>query len=59
MRVDAMRQIRDARGLPAILELAERGKASWQIGVHAARDLLSEEELQEASAARAPASTGR
>jgi hypothetical protein len=47
MRVDAMRQIRDARGLPAILELAERGKASWQIGVHAARDLLSEEELQE------------
>jgi hypothetical protein len=47
MRVDAMREIRDQRGLPAILELADRGKASWQIGVHAARDLLSEEEFQE------------
>ncbi|MEA2758744.1 MAG: hypothetical protein QOH65_1357, partial [Methylobacteriaceae bacterium] len=47
MRVDAIREIRDERGLPAILELAERGKASWQIGLHAARDLLSEEELQE------------
>lgn len=47
MRVDAMREVRDQRGLSALLELAERGKASWQVGVHAARDLLSETELVE------------
>jgi addiction module HigA family antidote len=47
LRIDAMREIRDARDLAGLLELAERGNASWQIGVHAARDLLSEEELQE------------
>lgn len=47
MRVDAMREIRDQRGLPALLELAQRGKASWQVGVHAACDLLSDAELVE------------
>jgi len=47
MRVDAMREIRDQCGLLALLELAERGKASWQVGVHAARDLLSETDLVE------------
>lgn len=47
LRIDAMRDIRDKRGLIGVLELAERGKASWQIGNLAARDLLSEKELQE------------
>lgn len=45
MRVDAMREIRDQRGLPALLELAERGKASWHVGFLAARDLLLGAEL--------------
>lgn len=45
MRVDAMREIRDQRGVGALLELAKRGNASWQVGIHAARDLLSEAEL--------------
>jgi hypothetical protein len=47
MRVAAMREIRDQCGVAGLLELAERGKASWQIGALAAIDLLSEEELQE------------
>ena len=47
LRVAAMHEIRDARGLAGLLELAERGKASSQIGVLAAHDLLSEQELQE------------
>ncbi len=47
MRVDALREIHDQRGLPALLELAERGKASWQVGYLAARDLLSETKLVE------------
>lgn len=47
MRVDAMREIHDEHGAAGLLELAERGNASWQIGMHAARDLLSEKELQE------------
>jgi len=47
MRIDALREIHHQRGLPALLELAERGKASWQIGFYAARDLLSETELVE------------
>jgi addiction module HigA family antidote len=47
MRVDAMRKIRDQRGFGGLLEIAERGKASWQIGVLAAKDLLSEAELQD------------
>ena len=47
MRVNAMREVRDQRGIGGLLELAQRGRASWQIGIHAAKDLLSEEELQE------------
>ena len=47
LRVAAMHEIRDARGLAGLLELAEHGKASSQIGVLAAHDLLSEQELQE------------
>lgn len=47
MRVDAMREIRDQRGLRSLLELAERGQAPRVIGMHAARDLLSESELVE------------
>jgi len=46
LRVDAMREIHSQDGFAGLLELAERGKASWQIGVLAAKDLLSEQELQ-------------
>lgn len=46
MRVDALGEIRDQGGVAGLLELAERGKASWQIGMLAATDLLSEHELQ-------------
>ncbi len=46
-RVDAMRDIRAGRGLPGLLELAESGNAAWWVGVHAARDLLPENELVE------------
>ncbi len=47
MRVDAMREILDQRGFAGLLEMAERGGASWQIGALAANDLLSEKELNE------------
>jgi len=46
-RVEAMREIQKTRSLPGLLELAERGNAAWWVGVHAARDLLSEMELVE------------
>lgn len=46
LRVDAMREVRDERGLAGLLELAQQGNVSWQVGAHAARDLLSEKELQ-------------
>jgi hypothetical protein len=42
LRIDAIRQIRDQCGLPALLELAQRGKAAWLIGFYTARDILSE-----------------
>ena len=45
MRVDAVREIFDQRGISGILELAERGKASWQIGVLSSKELLSETAL--------------
>jgi hypothetical protein len=45
MRVDALREIHDHRGISALLEFAERGKASSLVGFYAARDLLSEAEL--------------
>ena len=47
MRVDAMREIRDQRGLSALLELSRRGRASLQIGILAASDLLTEAETVE------------
>jgi addiction module HigA family antidote len=47
LRVEALREVRKAHGLPALLELAKRGNASWEVGIHAARDLLPESELIE------------
>ena len=46
-RIDALREIMAERGLPGILQLSERGNASWVIGILAARTVLSEQELQE------------
>jgi addiction module HigA family antidote len=46
-RIEALREIMAQRGLAGILELSERGKASWVIGVLAASAVLSEQELQE------------
>ncbi|MEY9124252.1 HigA family addiction module antitoxin [Bradyrhizobium yuanmingense] len=46
LRAEALREIREQRGLGAFLELAERGNAAWVIGVVAA-SLLSQQELQE------------
>lgn len=47
LRIEALREIFVHRGLVGILELSERGKASWVIGALAASDVLSEQELQE------------
>lgn len=47
LRVEAMREVYKARGFSGLIELSERGKAAWWVGVHAARDLLSEAELVE------------
>jgi addiction module HigA family antidote len=47
LRTEALREILAQRGLAGILELSERGKASWVIGVLAASAVLSEHELQE------------
>jgi hypothetical protein len=46
-RIEAMREVREEYGFVGLLELAERGKTSWQIGGLAAKDLLSEKELEE------------
>lgn len=46
LRLTAMREILHQRGTDGLIDLAERGKASWQIGVLAARDLYSEEDLR-------------
>jgi addiction module HigA family antidote len=46
-RVEAMREVREHYGFAGLLELAERGKTSGQIGWHAAKDVLSEQELEE------------
>jgi addiction module HigA family antidote len=47
LRADALREVLEQRGLSAILELAQRGKAAWVIGVVAASAVLSETEVQE------------
>jgi addiction module HigA family antidote len=46
LRTEALREILVQRGLAGILDLSERGKASWEIGVLAASVVLSEQELQ-------------
>ena len=46
-RTAALRAILMQRGLTGILELSERGKASWTIGVLVASTVLSEQEVQE------------
>src|SRR5262249_43413145 len=45
LRIEALREVLAQRGLPGILELSERGKASWVIAVLAATHVLSEQEL--------------
>ncbi len=47
MRIAAMQEIFNLRGIPGIMALAEQGKVPGQIGWYAAKDLLSEEELVE------------
>jgi addiction module HigA family antidote len=47
LRTEALREIQQQRGVAGLLELSERGKASWVIGVLAASVVLSEHELQE------------
>lgn len=42
LRTDALREVLERRGLPGIIELAERSNAAWQIGRLAASALLSE-----------------
>ena len=46
-RTEALREIQQRRGVAGLLELSERGKASWVIGVLAASAVLSQHELQE------------
>ena len=47
-RVEAMRDVLSGRGVPGLLELAERGNAAWTIGVLAAmKDLLNERQCIE------------
>ncbi|MEN9659760.1 MAG: addiction module antidote protein HigA family [Pseudomonadota bacterium] len=46
LRADALREILKHRGLAGILELSERGNASWAIGALMASSVLSEQELQ-------------
>jgi hypothetical protein len=45
-RTEALREVMAQRGFAGILELSERGKASWVIGALAASAVLSEQELQ-------------
>jgi|AraplaL_Cvi_mTSA_1032052.scaffolds.fasta_scaffold00955_6 addiction module HigA family antidote len=47
LRADAIREIREDKGLSGILELAIHGKASFQIGALSAGGLLPEIELQQ------------
>lgn len=47
LRAEGLREILEQRGLVGILELSERGNASWVIGVIAANAVLSEQKLLE------------
>lgn len=46
LRVEALHDILAQRGLAGILDLSDRGKASWAIGVLATSAVLSEQELK-------------
>jgi len=46
LRTEALREILEQRGLAGILQLCERGNASWVIGVLATNAVLSEQELR-------------
>lgn len=45
LRTEAMREIFEARGLPGIFELAERGNAASQIGLLMVKGLIREEDV--------------
>jgi hypothetical protein len=47
LRTEALREILAQRGVAGILELSERGKASWDIGVLASSAVLSEQEVKD------------
>ncbi|ROZ79287.1 addiction module antidote protein, HigA family [Pseudomonas neustonica] len=47
LRVEALREVFERRGLLGILEISERGNAPWVVGSLAASVLLSESELLE------------
>jgi addiction module HigA family antidote len=47
LRTEALYEVLAQRGLAGILELSERGKASWVIGGLAANGILSDPELQD------------
>lgn len=47
LRTEALREIWKSRGLTGILDLSERGNASWVVGVLVASAVLPEQELQE------------
>ena len=60
LRTEALREILAQRGLASILELSQRGKASWVIGMLTASAVLSEQQLQELlRLALAPVLAGR
>ncbi len=46
-RTEALREVMAQRGLRGILELSERGNASWAIGILASSTVLSKQELPE------------
>lgn len=46
LRIEALREIQQQRGIAGLLALSERGKASWIVGVLAASAVLSDGELQ-------------
>jgi hypothetical protein len=47
LRVDALRDVLEGRGVAGFIELAERGNAAFQVGYHAVREVLSLEQAVE------------
>jgi len=47
LRVEAIHEVHVQGGLPAVLELAKCGNASFHVGFYASRDVLSEKEVVE------------